>query len=219
MSFFITSNEGQYALTTAGYAVVAVIIAALILLASAAAKRGESKKMGTKQLVFCAAAIALAMITSMMKIYRFPFGGSVTFFSMLFICLVGYMFGPATGLLTGTAYGILQFFVEPYILFPAQVVMDYVLAFGALGLSGFFWKSKNGLIKGYLLGILGRYVFVVLSGCLFFAEYAWEGWSALPYSLVYNGAYIFTEGIATIVVLLIPAVVKSVSQIKIMVTE
>ena len=46
--------------------------------------------------------------------------------------------------------------------------MDYVLAFGALGLSGLFCNAKHGLIKGYIIGIIGRYVFAVLSGWLFF---------------------------------------------------
>lgn len=133
---------------------------------------------------------------------------------MLFICLAGYFYGPATGILTASAYGILQFLLGPYILFPIQVVVDYLLAFGALGLSGIFFNSRHGLIKGYLLGILGRYIFAVLSGWLFFGEYAWEGWGALPYSLAYNGAYIFTEGIATVILLSIPAVSKGLSQIK-----
>ena len=92
--------------------------------------------------------------------------------------------------------------------------MDYLLAFGALGLSGIFAQSKNGLVKGYLLGILGRYVFVVISGWLFFGEYAWEGWGALPYSLAYNGAYIFTEGAVTLLLLFVPAVAKAFARVK-----
>ena len=158
--------------------------------------------------------IALGTITSMIKLYEFPFGGSVTCFSMLFVCLAGYFFGPATGILTGAAYGILQFLLGPYILFPIQVIVDYLLAFAALGLSDIFWKSKQGLIKGYLLGIFGRYIFAVLSGWLFFGEYAWEGWNPLPYSLAYNAAYIFVEGAATLIILAIPAVSKGLEQIK-----
>ncbi len=161
------------------------------------------RKFRTKQLVFCAMAVALAMVTSMIPIYSFPFGGSVTLFSMFFICFIGYLYGPAAGVFTGFAFGILQLIIKPYIYFPLQVLVDYPLAFGALGLSGFFWKSKYGLIKGYLAGIIGRYFFAVLSGWLFFGEYAWEGWSALPYSMAYNGAYIFTEGALTILLLLI----------------
>ena len=92
--------------------------------------------------------------------------------------------------------------------------MDYPLAFGALGISGFFWKKKHGLVKGYIAGIIGRYFFAVLSGWLFFGAYAWEGWNPLAYSLVYNACYIFTEGAVTILVISIPSVSKALLQIK-----
>lgn len=217
MSFFVTKADGAYSLTTAGYVAVAVILVALIVVAALFAKREkkEKKKIGTKQLVVCAMAVALAMVTSMLKIYSFPFGGSVTLFSMLFICFVGYLYGPATGMLTGAAYGVLQLLIEPYIYFPLQVLVDYPLAFGALGLSGGFSKSKHGLVKGYLCGVLARYVFAVISGWLFFGEYAWDGWAALPYSLVYNGCYIFAEAALTVLVLSIPAVSKAMKKVKI----
>ena len=217
MSFFVTKADGAYSLTTAGYVAVAVILVALIVVAALFAKREkkEKKKIGTKQLVVCAMAVALAMVTSMLKIYSFPFGGSVTLFSMLFICFVGYLYGPATGMLTGAAYGVLQLLIEPYIYFPLQVLVDYPLAFGALGLSGVFAESKHGLVKGYLFGVFGRYVFAVISGWIFFGEYAWDGWGALPYSLVYNGCYIFAEAVITVIIISIPAVSKALKKIKI----
>ena len=214
MSLFVAMTEDGYALTTAGYILTAILFVAVIVIAAMLAKKGSAKKMNAKQLAYCGMIIALGTITSMIKLYEFPFGGSVTCFSMLFVCLAGYFFGPATGILTGAAYGILQFLLEPYILFPIQVIVDYLLAFAALGLSGIFWKSKQGLIKGYLLGIFGRYIFAVLSGWLFFGEYAWEGWNPLPYSLAYNAAYIFVEGAATLIILAIPAVSKGLEQIK-----
>ena len=52
-----------------------------------------------KQLVFSAAAIALASITSMIKFANLPMGGSVTLFSMLLIALPGYLYGPRTGIM------------------------------------------------------------------------------------------------------------------------
>ena len=97
-----------------------------------------------------------------------------------------------------------------------QLVVDYFLAFGALGLSGLFCNAKYGLLKGYIAAILGRYVFAVLSGWIFFGSYAWEGWGALPYSLVYNAIYIFAEAILTVIILLIPAVNKSLARVKAM---
>lgn len=214
MSFFVQVTEDGYALTTGGYVAVVVLLAAVLIIASLLAGKGKQSRINTRQLVFCAMSVALASVTSMMKIYEFPFGGAVTLCSMLFICLPGYFYGLGAGLLSAAAYGILQFLLGPYILFPIQVIVDYLLAFGALGLSGIFAKSKHGLLKGYILGILGRYGFSVLSGWLFFGVYAWEGWGALPYSLAYNGAYIFAEGALTIVILMIPSVSKALARVK-----
>lgn len=191
-----------YLPTTAGYIALILIMAALLCVAAFLTGKEKQRKFDTKQLAFSSLAIALAVVTSMITLFKFPFGGSVTLLSMFFICFVGYLYGLKAGLMTGFAYGILQLILGPYILFPLQVVVDYLLAFGALGLSGLFWKSKNGLIKGYIAGILGRYFFAVLSGWLFFGEYAWEGWAPLPYSLAYNGAYIFTEAAITLILLI-----------------
>lgn len=224
---FYTVVDGTYVPTTLGNALLVVLLAALLAVAVIFARRyaagqsqaaGETAKKGgkltVKQLVFCAVSIALGTILSEIKIIDFPWGGSATLLSMLIICLPGYLFGLGAGLMTGVAYGILQLLVDPYVLFPMQLVMDYLLAFGSLGLSGIFASSKNGLIKGYLTGILGRYVFTVLSGWIFFGEYAWEGWPVLPYSLVYNGIYIFAEAAITLVVLAIPAVRNGIGTVK-----
>ena len=100
--------------------------------------------MNARQLVFCAMSVALASVLSMLKVYEFPFGGAVTLCSMLFICLPGYFYGLGAGLLSATAYGVLQFLLGPYILFPIQIIVDYLLAFGAFGLSGLFAKSGGG---------------------------------------------------------------------------
>ena len=167
-----------------------------------------------RRLAFCAMSIALGTVLSNLKLLDFPWGGSVTLLSMLVICLPGYWFGLGAGLMTGVAYGVLQLIIDPYVLFPLQLIVDYLLAFGALGLSGLFTHSKNGLIKGYLAGVTGRYVFAVISGWIFFGSYAWEGWAALPYSLVYNGIYIYAEAAITLILLAIPAVRLALSKVR-----
>ena len=171
----------------------------------------NSKKLTVKQLAFCAVAIALGTVLSNIKLFDFPTGGSITLLSMLIICLPGYWFGLGTGIMTGIAYGVLQMLIDPYILYPMQLVVDYLLAFGALGLSGIFTNSKNGLLKGYGIAVLGRYVFAVLSGWIFFGTYAWEGWSPFTYSLAYNAIYIFAEAAITILLLLLPPVKKAMA--------
>lgn len=169
----------------------------------------------TKQLVFSAVSVALALILSMVKIIHMPLGGSATLCSMLFAALPGYLFGPFYGLSSSFAYGLLQFIFNGYVVSIPQVICDYFLAFTALGLSFIFRNYKNGLIYGYLTGVLGRFVFSFISGVVFFGMYASEyNMSAVLYSLLYNGGYILGEGIITLGLLMIPAVKNTLNRIK-----
>lgn len=215
----IDEEWGNYfELTGAGYgALIAIMLLILLGACFLSGQKGNSKKFSTKQLVFSAMAMALGMVTSMIKVVDMPMGGSVTLFSMLFICLIGYWYGPKGGLMTAIAYGFLQLIVDPYIISIPQMLTDYIFAFGALGLSGVFSKSKHGLIKGYIIGVLGRYFFAFLSGMIFFGSYAsGYGMSAPVYSLVYNGAYLGLEAVITLVVIALPPVNKGLAKVKAM---
>ena len=172
-----------------------------------------------RKLVFSALAIALAVVCSFIKLIPMPMGGSVTLLSMLFICLIGYWFGPGYGLITGLAYGMLQFAIDPYMVSIPQVILDYPLAFGALGLSGLFYKHKYGLHIGYVVGVFGRFVFSTLSGVVFFAAYAPEGMNPWVYSCSYQGAYLGAEAFITLVILSIPPVAKALAKTKQLATQ
>ncbi len=209
LSLIATEDGG---LTTAGYTAAAILI--FILLVIVSMKAGKKNTFGVKQLTFSAVAIALAAVCSMIKVFNLPQGGSITLFSMLFITVIGYWYGPAVGLMCGIAYGLLQLILGPYVLSIPQVLVDYPFAFGALGISGFFSGKKNGLVIGYIAGIIGRFIFATLSGVIFFGEYAPEGMNPWVYSASYNGSYIFAEGIITIIVLMIPAVSKAFMHVK-----
>ena len=215
---FATKNswdEDVFQLTTGGILTIVALIVFLIVAALFIHSRKGSHKLSTKQLVFSAVAMALGTVTSMIKLFHLPMGGSITLFSMLFIVLIGYWYGPEVGIMTSVAYGLLQFVIDPVFYSIPQLLVDYPLAFGALGLSGFFHNSKHGLIKGYIVGVLGRYVFAFLSGLLFFAAYAeGSGMSAPGYSLVYNGFYLIPEAIITLVIIAIPAVSKALQHIQ-----
>ena len=167
-----------------------------------------------KVLVFSAMCIALASVTSMIKVFEFPTGGSITLASTLFATLPGFFFGPAVGIAAGFAHGILQFFLGPYILTPVQVFIDYGLAFAAFGLSGFFAGQKSGYQKGYIAACIGRWFFAFLSGWIFFGEYAWEGWNAAAYSAVYNIIYILGEAVIVLIIISIPAVSEALNRVK-----
>ena len=226
-------DETTYVPTTLGNVLLAAVIIVLLCGAVFFARKYAAKQLSNaeqtssnraskksrltaKQLAFCAMSIAIGTVLSNLKLFDLPFGGSITLLSMLVICLPGYFFGLGAGLMTGVAYGILQLLIDPYVLYPMQLIVDYILAFGALGLSGLFTNAKFGLIKGYVAGIFGRYVFAVISGWIFFGAYAWDGWAPLPYSLAYNGSYIFTEAAITIIILAIPAVQNGLARIKTM---
>lgn len=219
MFYFATQmvdEEGgiSYVLTGAGYGILIAVMIAIFLL-GCVISGSKGKKMGTKPLVFSAMAMALGTVTSMIKLIDMPMGGSVTMCSMLFICLIGYMFGLRTGLTTAVAYGLLQLIIDPYIISIPQMLTDYIFAFGALGLSGMFENKKHGLIWGYLLGVLGRYFFSFLSGMIFFGSYAsYYNMSAPIYSLRYNGAYLGLEALITVIILLLPTVSKGLSKVK-----
>lgn len=213
---FLVNAEGS--LTAAGYGVCIVIgivlfIAALIF----AGRVSEKKKMGTKQLVFCAMALALAFITSYIKLFNMPWGGSVTLCSMLFIVLTANWYGPKTGILVGLVYGILQFIQEPYVLSFFQVCCDYILAFAALGVAGFFAKKKHGLIVGYIVAVIVRGAFHALGGYLYWMSYMPENFPQSLrslYPILYNYSYLLAEGVITVIILCIPAVMKGLNRVK-----
>jgi thiamine transporter len=208
-------DEVCYQPTALGYGTLIVVGLICIALALAFVHKGKKgARITTRQLIFSAMAMALATVTSMIKLFDAPMGGSVTLCSMLFIVLIGYWYGPKAGILTGVAYGILQLVIDPYILSLPQMIVDYPLAFGALGMSGFFANSKHGLQKGYLLAIFGRWVFAFLSGVIFFAYYAWDGWNPALYSAVYNLSYIAVEGVITLIIISLPPVANALGAVK-----
>lgn len=164
-------------------------------------------------LTVCSACVALALLLSNVKLFVMPQGGSVTACSMFFIVLAGYWFGPVTGFLTGVALGLLQLALGAYVVHPVQLLMDYPLAFGALGLSGFFRKMKFGLPIGYIVGVTGRFLMSFLAGFIFFSSYAPEGQWPVLYSAIYNFSYIWPEALFTLVVISIPAFRQAIDRV------
>lgn len=216
MADLLVNTEGG--LTAAGYG-LCIVIGILVFIAAVffAGRQSEKKKMGTKQLVFCAMAVALAFITSYMKVFSLPWGGSVTLCSMLFIVLPANWYGIKTGVMVGLAYSILQFIQEPYVLSLFQVCCDYIFAFAALGLAGLFAKSSHGLLKGYLLGVFARGVFHALGGYLYWMDYMPEQFPAAlksVYPIVYNYSYLLAEALITVIIISIPAVSRGLARVR-----
>lgn len=209
-------GDGSVRLTPAGIAIVAAVIVILIVIAAVMRHRNADHRQTftTKQLVYSSAAIALATVCSMIKLFEMPMGGSVTVMSMLFIVLIAYWYGPYVGIMTAVAYGLVQFVTEPIFYTIPQMFLDYPLAFGALGIAGFFHNKKYGLQAGYLAAVIGRFFFATLSGYVFFASFAPEGMHPLVYSVAYQASYLIPEAAATLIIISIPNVAKALSRVK-----
>ena len=222
-NFFATPEgawgDGSVHLTITGIVIVVVIIALLLIIAAFVRQKNASRKaaLTTKQLVYSAVAIALAVVCSMIKLFEMPMGGSVTLLSMLFIVLIAYWYGVGTGIMAGFAYGILQFIQEPYILSFFQVCCDYILAFAALGLAGLFAKQSHGLLKGYIIAVIARGAFHSLGGYLYWMSYMPDNFPkslTAVYPILYNYSYLLAEGIITVIIISVPAVSKALIQVK-----
>lgn len=172
-----------------------------------AVRSGISARFGTKLLAEMAVAIALSTVLSLMKFSIWPQGGSVTAGSMVPLFWFSLRRGLKLGIVAGVVYGMVQFFVEPFFVHPAQLLLDYPLAFGALGLAGLF---RNRQLVGVAVGILGRFLAHFVSGVIFFATYAPQiylglniGANAYTYSALYNGTYLLPELVISLILTLV----------------
>lgn len=153
--------------------------------------------------------IAMAMILSMIKIYKLPWGGSVTLLSMLPISLYSIKYGIRKGLEISFIFSVLQFFqgisdglfawgLTPVML-ASCIFLDYLLAYTVIGLSGIFRnKGAFGWISGTVMAIILRFICHFISGAVIFKSFGklWNGFSTdstLLYSFLYNGAYMLPE--------------------------
>ncbi len=162
--------------------------------------------------------VAVAFVLSLITVYKMPQGGSVTPASMLPIFFFALCFGPAWGLGAAFIFSLLQL-IGGFFVMPVQVLLDYTVAFTVLGVAGFFAAPKEMRLQkrsiigklslvspvmmliGVVLGIALRMLCHVLSGVIFFAEFAGEQ-NPWIYSIIYNGSYLFPELIITVLFLL-----------------
>jgi thiamine transporter len=149
-----------------------------------------------------ALAIALAFVLGLIKVFQMPMGGSISL-EMIPLILLALRQGPLVGMVAGAAYGLLDLAIEPFIVHPVQVLLDYPLAFGALGLAGFFQPTVRGAIVGTVVAVLARFICHFISGVVFFASYAPEGWNVYIYSAAYNAAYLIPSLIVAVIVVLV----------------
>ncbi len=185
---------------SAGVLLVVVIALAFIL---------DKDKSGfnTRSITLAGICIAMSFCLSYVKFIKLPQGGSITLVSMLPIMLFAYLYGPKKGLLIGFIYGTLQAVQDPFIVHPAQFLLDYSVGYTMVGFAGVFkLKTLNKLpqiqfvLGATLAGIL-RFASQTLSGVFAFGAYAFDAGATnlWAYSLAYN-SYVLADVLIVAVV-------------------
>ncbi len=193
----ITNNESLALYLCAAGLIVAIVLVAVF------AGRGEKKGFDSKSISYASICIAMSFALSYLKIFTLPQSGSVTIASLLPLMIYSYMFGVRKGVFAGMIYGILQAVQEPWIIHPAQFLLDYPIAFAAIGLTGIFARVKKldkapqaQFALGAIVASIVRFLSHILSGVFAFSEYAYtpEGLPMNPwiYSMTYN-SFVFAD--------------------------
>lgn len=178
----------------------------------------ENKKISIQKMTLSSVFIALATGLSMIKVINMPLGGSVTLMSMVPIVFISCVLGVKWGLGTAFVYSLIQLGLGIAVdglfawgLTPAcligTILLDYILPFTLLGLSGIF--AKKGVLYitlGTALTVILRFLCHFASGYIIFANFekfvvlgsSFVGRPVL-YSICYNGFYMLPELIITVV--------------------
>ncbi len=198
---WLTDEEGNLLwdqVNTVGLYVSAALLVVAIIAAAFLCGRKDKKGFSTRSITFAAICIAMSFALSYLRIVTMPQGGSITIASLLPLMIYSYMFGTKKGVFAGFIYGILQAFQDPAILHPAQFLLDYPLAFSAIGLTGMFANTKSlkypqiRFAFGAIVGAAGRFLMHFLSGIFAFGYFA----TIQPvwlYSLVYQAGYVLPD--------------------------
>ena len=150
---------------------------------------GETR-FDTKVLAEVSVMVALSLVLNFIKVYQLPQGGSITLGSMVPVLLISFRRGPKVGVFSGVVFGMAQMLLDGWFYSPVGMILDYPLAFGALGLAGIFRKTP---LIGVVVSLATRFLSHFISGVVFFGMYAPEGMSPIIYSAVYNGSYMLPE--------------------------
>lgn len=179
-------------------------------------RKDSRAKIAPKALAYGALAVALSFILSCIRLYRFPQGGSVTPAAALPVIAYAFYFGSVPGLLAGAALGLVNLIQDPYIVTPVQVLLDYPIAFAMYALVGLTIikriKQPYALFVGIFVGLFGQFVASVISGVVFFAEYAGD-MNPWLYSMAYNGTFVSCEIVICLVVAAIPQVRGAIERV------
>ncbi len=166
-------------------------------------------------IILCESAImiALATVLGLFKFSLWAQGGSIDF-CMAPLLVLAYRRGAKVAIPAGMAYGLVDCLITGGIGWGLpSILLDYVLAYGAVGIGGFFRKMPFGLALGTVMGSLARFAVHFVSGItiykiafgssmeIFGMTFGHE--LAALYSLIYNGSYMLGDCILSLALVLL----------------
>ena len=161
---------------------------------------GQSK---TRMIAEAGVAIAIAQVLSFITLFHMPQGGSIKAASLVPLMIFAYHWGGTRGIWAGVVYGVLHFLLGfKSSIHYLSIILDYLVAYGAIGVCGYFKDNIIGLVSGSIVAIALRWFASVTSGAVVFASYAPQGQNPWIYSMIYNASYMVPDGILNIIVLL-----------------
>ena len=161
---------------------------------------GQSK---TRMIAEAGVAIAIAQVLSFITLFHMPQGGSIKAASLVPLMIFAYRWGGTRGIWAGVVYGVLHFLLGfKSSIHYLSIILDYLVAYGAIGVCGYFKDNLTGLVSGSIVAIALRWFASVTSGAVVFASYAPQGQNPWIYSMIYNASYMVPDGILNIIVLL-----------------
>src|SRR5439155_25899855 len=158
----------------------------------------QTQTMRIKLLAEVAGAVALSGALNLVRVFTFPEGGSITLAAMTPVILLALRRGAKAGTIAGAIFGLVDLIELPFVVHPLQLLLDYPIAFGALGLAGFFqrkhWEKLLQLrpsmsralpIVGVIVAISARFLCHFVSGIVYFSSYAPSDQRPVIYSARY----------------------------------
>ena len=166
----------------------------------------STRKNTTRMLCEGAIMVALSLILGLMKVFELPQAGSISL-EMLPLLLFCVRWGVGNGFIGCFAFGILQVFVQGAVSYGwLSILLDYVVAFGVMGVAGLGRGRKYGIFWGSVLGGIARFLVHFISGITIYKIVAPTELfgtvfdNAALYSLVYNGSYVSIDTLLCVII-------------------
>lgn len=203
-------NDNYYSsfFKTAPLYITAILLIGVMIALTFVLGRNTTFEFDSRSIAFAAVCIAMSFALSYIRVFKLPQGGSITLASLLPVMLFSYIFGIKKGFLVGIIYGVLQAIQDPYIIHPAQFLLDYPVAFSAIAFAGVFADVKafekapqvSFLLGAIITGVF-RFIAHFCSGAFAFGAYAGDAGytNVYLYSLAYN-SFVFADILVVIVI-------------------